>query len=207
VNSAEFKTWLDNHVTLIPSVRSWLNKQPAPDRVLEEWQRILSRYSLEACCEASRAILSGDIERPFAEDTPATIRIWASEIDSDERQELREKESVSCDKCKNTGFASIYHHFVIAAVIENKTHVKNPSTGAMVRVFRDDGAPLIRSCAIACSCSLGARFASGRKRVGKRWVHTEPYRLGDSRFHIVDTGDYESDLKQVRSLLRKTESV
>jgi len=143
MNNQEFNDWLQYHMTCIPSVRTWLNNQEDMKGVLRLWEEVLVNCSFKACTAASVAILEGKVKRPFAEETPATVRIWASDEDSQAKlQESKHFDEshnpVVCGLCRNSGVVSVY-------------------AGQKSRDgYRYGGA-------VACKCSLGDRVSKDRK--------------------------------------------
>lgn len=190
----EFKQWLDNHRKLIPSVNSWLQNQSDVSLILDEWAACLSRAPLELCKAATQAIVWGQIERPWHEDTAATVRKWASDMNSQTFESRKSNLTVSrCALCDNTGTVEIWHPLLVRAVREGVTCFVNQVTGEEVKVFGADEKPRLRTVGVACSCQLGDRMCSER-RVGYKTFRALP--RFDERDHVRRTQDWEGDIKR-----------
>jgi len=160
MTNRQFRDWLQHHLTVYPSVRSWIKNQPDVPLLMAEWEAVLTNCSEGACFDISRRMLSGEIDRPYPEETATKVRIWASQADADEREDNRR-------------------------TIENAPHNPNycqlcDNTG-IVEVFTDQESVSGHryTTAVACNCSLGDMPAQDRKVRGRTYRAIPRFRDGN----------------------------
>lgn len=192
MNTLEFREWLDNHVKLIPSVRSWLDNQREIDLLLAEWEACLRRSPLGLCKAATQAMVWGTLIKPYPEETAATVRKWASDMNSSiyENQKKNGLTVSCCALCEQSGFVQIWHPLLVRAIREGVSEFVRSSTGEQVKVFFRDGRPRLSTVSVACTCELGDRLISDRMLGSKTFRAHVRY---DDREHIRKVGDWRED--------------
>ena len=195
MTDTEFIRWLDNHQTLQPSVRAWLDGQPDKSLLLDEWAAVLRNVSMSSCKAATSAILSGELDRPFPEDVPKAVLAWARELDYEQRKATTAAEPhnpLVCQLCRNNGLVECWNTMLVRAVREDCTAFIDHRTGRVSRVFRSDGQPKYETGHVACKCAAGTNYRTTKKR-GRAEVANPVF--GDSPLHVaVVSSDYRADI-------------
>ena len=96
MTDGEFKLWLDEHLSVFPSIRSWLTDLKAGSQpVLQSWRKALRKVALEDAQRATRAMISGEEQAPEAyekELTAAKVAAVASQYASQRADDRRSEE-------------------------------------------------------------------------------------------------------------------
>lgn len=183
MNKDEFNSFMAHVAETLPNFTAQLLGKDESKQIQENWSRFLYKTELDDAKETVDEIATGDLPRPFIDEFVPLILDRC-------RQKERRRATVKkipaamddrrhrklCHICQDTGWAAIIHWDMLEAV----------------RAGIDS--PLYRKCCVRCSCSTGEErmkeFSSGRliPTLGSDW-------------HIHWTGDYEEDLRAVRTFV------
>lgn len=182
----EFHHWLEYHQVCLPTVGRWLAEHQDAKQLTSTWQASLSDVQYGDARAATDAIVSGDLDRPFPEDTVRVVRRHALSIAAGRRTSRSDEpnfEGKRCGLCDSTGHVTIWHPLVARGVFEDCGKYSD-STGAIHRVTNDAGAFKCQMACIACKCSIGDRYTHWMRKKGDKWERVYHGRYGDSRWHI-----------------------
>lgn len=184
-NERDYLEWWNYHASVVSSVASWVDSRDDPDVVHSAWMQAMDGVRLEDAIAGTNAIVSGAIERPFPEETPAVIRRYAAEL-ALSRRPRREPESTghSCELCRETGFVTIWHLLIARAVIQGARQFKSPS-GEIFKAYNADGSLKNLTAVAPCKCRLGDRFSTKMVKHGEKWVQEDVRRYDPSNFHCA----------------------
>lgn len=146
----EFKDWIDYHGKLVSGFRKWYAGQDV--ETVKVWIEGLASVTLQSAKQASKDMLSGEIESPAFGRHLAVIRRRAAAIErqavlaerqstglDNRRESIDGQEVFRCPDCKDSGLVEIYHPVTVDLALRGKF----------------DSGDMIRSCACACSCEAG----------------------------------------------------
>ena len=182
--------WVDHHAKSLSSFRSWRGTQEL-DHIVQLWERPLTNVSYAEACEVTQRIVSGEVEKPWPDDTAATVRREAERARDksqyNAQEVIRTNRGIECGLCKGTGMVTIWHVLLVKAVQEGVTRYRHPRTHEMFNARRPDGAFRDDKLVCSCKCKLGDRFAN-QTRMRHGIASPVMQRFGESQYHaaIID---------------------
>lgn len=187
MHAEEVFRWIEHHSKSLSSFRAWLNTQDI-DHIAPLWEKPLTNVSYEDACEITQRIVSGEIERPFPDETAACVRREAAKL-RDHRQyhaqeEIRTNRGIECGLCHGTGMVTIWHMLIVKCVRDGIDVFRHPKTHEMYHARTKDGELKRDTLACACKCKLGDRFANASKNRRGQQEQFLP-RFGDSNLHAA----------------------
>lgn len=191
----EVLKWVLHHSQSLSSFRTWLNTQDF-EHIVKLWCRPLENVSYDEACEITQLIVSGDIERPFPDETASTVRREAAKL-RDQRQyhaqeEIRTHRGIECGLCHGTGMVTIWHMLIVKCVRDGIDVFRHPKTHEMYHARKKDGEFKRDTLTCACKCKLGDRFANATKNRRGQQEQFLP-RFGDSNLHAA-VGARDADM-------------
>lgn len=183
----EITRWITHHARSLSSFRAWLNTQDI-EHIAGLWERPLATVTFDEACEITQLIVSGEIERPFPDETAACIKKEAARLASKRIYQANEitrtNKGIECGLCHGTGIVTIWHNLLVKGYHDQCWVYKHPRTAELFKLRSKDGVLIERTLAAACKCSLGDVYARQTRRDNgeSRFV-----RFGDSPNHVAWT--------------------
>lgn len=189
MRTEEIMLWIEHHAKSMSTFRSWLNTQDVR-HLTGLWVKTLANVTYDEACEVTQRIVSGDVDRPFPDETAATVRREASKL-RDQKQfhaqeEIRTNRGIECGLCRGTGMVTIWHPLIVKCVRDGIDSFRHPRTHELYNARLKDGTLKRDTLVCACKCKLGDRFANATKNRRGQQEQFLP-RFGDSNTHAAVT--------------------